>query len=89
MSQDEYRANAAECQRMADSSLNPQDRRQWLKLAESWLRMLRSARGAASQSFDGAQKPNGMPDGFEHVSSASAERSGGGSNGRSGPEQPN
>ena len=89
MSQDEYRANAEECQRMADSSLNPQDRRQWLKLAESWLRMLRSARGAGSQSFDGAQKPAGMPDGFDRVSSASADRNHGGSDGRSGREQPN
>ena len=35
----EYWANAAECQRMADLALSEKDKGQWLKIAESWLRM--------------------------------------------------
>src|SRR5215208_5839971 len=35
----EYWANAAECQRMADLALTEKDKAQWLKIAESWLRM--------------------------------------------------
>jgi hypothetical protein len=38
---DEYRANAIECQRMADFSRDPNDKATWLKMAASWLRMIR------------------------------------------------
>jgi hypothetical protein len=31
------RANAARCLRMAKSAQNPEDKRSWLALAESWL----------------------------------------------------
>jgi hypothetical protein len=48
---DEYRRNAAECQRMAESTRNETDQRSWLRLAESWLRLLSGEpRGASSKS---------------------------------------
>jgi hypothetical protein len=34
---DEYRTYAAECQRMADATTKEDDKRQWLRLAQSWL----------------------------------------------------
>jgi hypothetical protein len=36
---DEYYANAAECQRMADTTRNDNERRIWQEIAESWLEM--------------------------------------------------
>jgi len=38
---EEYRAHAAECQRMADASVREDDKRQWLSLAQSWLGLIR------------------------------------------------
>jgi hypothetical protein len=38
---DEYYANAAECQRMADTTRNGNERRIWQEMAESWLEMAR------------------------------------------------
>jgi hypothetical protein len=40
----EYRRNAAECQRMAESTRDEGDRRSWLRLAQSWLRLVSDAR---------------------------------------------
>ena len=37
---DEYRANAAECQRMARFTRNESEKRTWLEMAESWLRLI-------------------------------------------------
>jgi hypothetical protein len=53
---DEYRRNAAECQRMAESTRDEGDKRSWLRLAQSWLRLVSDARreGAspdATESF--------------------------------------
>ncbi len=39
---DEYRRNARECQRMADNVSNPTDKASWLRLAASWLGMIKS-----------------------------------------------
>jgi hypothetical protein len=50
---DEYRRNAEECQRMADNTANESDKRSWLRLAESWMRMVRKEAGA---SVDGARQ---------------------------------
>ena len=38
---DEYRANAAECQRMAKVARNERDRRTWLEMAQHWLCMIK------------------------------------------------
>jgi hypothetical protein len=37
---EEYRRQAAECRRMAENAINPDDRQAWLRLADSWLQML-------------------------------------------------
>ncbi len=37
---DDYQRNAEECQRMADSAPTDRERRSWMRLAESWLRMI-------------------------------------------------
>lgn len=55
---DEYRRNAEECQRMADNTTNESDKRSWLRLAESWMRMVRREAG-----LDGAR--NRADNGFE------------------------
>lgn len=52
---DEFRANAAECQRMADATKNPGDKKRWLKMAENWLRMITPSRQTASERFDVAE----------------------------------
>ena len=39
---DEYRRNARECQRMADNVGDPTDKVSWLRLAASWLGMIKS-----------------------------------------------
>jgi hypothetical protein len=38
---DEYLAYVAECQRKADSSIEEEDKRPWLSLAQSWLGLVR------------------------------------------------
>jgi len=43
--EDEYEQNVRECQRMAENSKSDHDRAAWLRLAQQWLRMLRSLRG--------------------------------------------
>jgi hypothetical protein len=35
---DEYRANVAECERMARAARDDSERRTWRQMAESWLR---------------------------------------------------
>jgi hypothetical protein len=37
---EEYRRQAAECRRMAENAINPDDKQAWLGLADSWLQML-------------------------------------------------
>jgi hypothetical protein len=50
---DEYRANAAECERMARFTRNESEKRTWLDMAESWLRMIKPApQSAAADGFD-------------------------------------
>ena len=38
---EELRRHATECQRMADSVQGNDDKRQWMRLAEKWLRMIK------------------------------------------------
>jgi hypothetical protein len=37
---DEYRANAAECRRMADATKNAREKQMWRDMSESWLGMI-------------------------------------------------
>lgn len=55
---DEFRANAAECERMAEATKNPADKKHWLKMAESWLRMIKPRQNATDR-FDHAVRDQG------------------------------
>jgi hypothetical protein len=66
---DEYRANAAECERMARFTRNESEKRTWLDMAEAWLRMIKpAAQSAAADHFDktGPQGPHPLPSRAEH-----------------------
>jgi hypothetical protein len=50
---DDYLANAAECQRMVNITRNPDERRMWQGMTESWLRMAKDrARDSPRRSPD-------------------------------------
>jgi hypothetical protein len=53
---DEYRRNARECERMAERAGNPADTASWLRLAASWLGMIRSD---ARRLFENENRDNG------------------------------
>jgi hypothetical protein len=48
---DEYKRNADECLRMASQTHDEQDRRSWLRLAEGWDRMTRTAQRFCPDEF--------------------------------------
>jgi hypothetical protein len=52
---DEYRANAAECERMARFTRNESEKRTWLEMAESWLRLIQPS------------PPSGVTDRFDAI----------------------
>ena len=61
---DEFRANASECQRMADGTKNSGDKKRWLQMAESWLRMIKkretpAPRETPTERFDAAERVDG------------------------------
>jgi hypothetical protein len=56
---DEYRANAAECQRMARLTVNPGERVTWLEMASDWLRMIEKAERSATEKFDDQNRDEG------------------------------
>lgn len=56
---DEFRANATECRRMADATKNPGDKKRWLQMAQSWLRMITPPRQTAGERFDTAERAEG------------------------------
>ena len=49
---DEYRRNAALCHRMADESTKDDDKRQWAKLEQAWLDLIRTNERALGEAFD-------------------------------------
>jgi hypothetical protein len=57
---DEYRANAAECERMARVTRNEWEKRMWHEMAESWLRLLQTSRSDARNSFGALGLHQGM-----------------------------
>ena len=58
---DEYRRNARVCQRMADNAGNPDDRASWLRLAASWLSMLKNEPRRVFGRHDGHEKQPDEP----------------------------
>jgi hypothetical protein len=65
---DEYRANAHECQRMADRTVNNAEKVQWLRLAQSWLRMLQRTDTSKADSFRGEEDARGTGQEDSHSS---------------------
>ena len=59
---DEYERNVREAQRMADNSLSEADKASWLRIAQQWLRMLRSLRGNETLQEDGSLWPASRDD---------------------------
>ena len=53
---DEYRRNARECQRMAENAGNSADKASWLRLAASWLSMIKDE----SKRLFAAERENGQ-----------------------------
>lgn len=49
---DEYRRNARECQRMAENIGNPVDKASWLRLAASWLGMIKDQPNRSNGNAD-------------------------------------
>ena len=49
---DEYRKQAADAQMMADQVISPVDKESWLRVAQSWLSLIRKPRQTVAQSFD-------------------------------------
>ncbi|MEA2876831.1 MAG: hypothetical protein QOF14_2027 [Hyphomicrobiales bacterium] len=56
---DEYRENAAECQKMARLATNPGERATWLEMASDWLRMIPKAERSAGEKFDDQNRDEG------------------------------
>jgi hypothetical protein len=45
---DEYRANAAECQHMAKVAFNAADKQSWLGMEKHWLAMIKDMTGSTA-----------------------------------------
>jgi len=59
----EYRANAAECRRMAEGTKNALEKHMWRDMSESWLGMIGYAERedfAAEQREHGTNQPQSM-----------------------------
>ena len=56
---DEYRKFAQEAKDLADNSRNPTDKASWLKIAESWLRMLSKEKRTLPETFDDTVRERG------------------------------
>lgn len=54
---DEYRRNAGECQRMADKTGNAMDKASWLRLAASWLGMIKTEPKRPFENKTGQETP--------------------------------
>jgi hypothetical protein len=62
---DEYEMNVREAQRMADNSLSDTDKAAWLRIAQQWLRMLRTLRGNETSQEDQSGRPASRDDDFK------------------------
>jgi hypothetical protein len=68
---DEYRRNARECQRMAEIAGNTTDKASWLRLAASWLGMIKNE-PTETQDRQGQETPGqAWPDPSDDDSKAS------------------
>jgi hypothetical protein len=58
-SDDDYRARADECQRMAAQAARPQDKATWLKLAAGWQMLIRRPWQTPAERFDAMERVRG------------------------------
>jgi hypothetical protein len=58
----EYEHNVREAQRMAENSINERDKAAWLRIAQQWLRMLRTHRGNETPQADQSSWPDPRDD---------------------------
>ena len=60
MSNDDYfRRQASEAQQHADRSISEVDRASWLRIAQSWLGLIKSRERSGQEDFDDAAKERG------------------------------
>lgn len=65
---EEIRRNAAEAQKWADQAKNDRDRESWLRVAQSWLSLLRKRQQRAADAFEGQVKALGTGQDDSHQS---------------------
>jgi len=56
---DEYRHYANEAQELADRSLYEEDKASWLRIAQSWLSILREYQGSPEAEFETVTETRG------------------------------
>lgn len=56
---DEYRAQAADAQAMADRARSDVDRAAWLRIAQGWLGLIRKPLETAEEKFDAQARKDG------------------------------
>ena len=49
---DEFRAQAADAQKMADKAISDADRESWLRVAQGWLGLIRKPLPSEEEKFD-------------------------------------
>jgi hypothetical protein len=59
MNNEDYRARAAECQRMAEQTRNDAEKTTWLEMAASWMRMIQQPAPSQSEKFDAQEHRSG------------------------------
>ncbi len=57
---EEFRKQAAEAQRMADRAVSPLDKESWLRIAQSWMNLIRKPVPTASESLDADTAKRGI-----------------------------
>lgn len=57
--EDEYRQYAEEAQAQADKAISERDQASWLKIAQSWLQLLRKRSSSAQEKFDDQARKRG------------------------------
>jgi hypothetical protein len=56
---DEYRKRAAEAQGWADRTINSVDKEAWLRIAQSWLALIRDPRPTEQEAFEAEVQAQG------------------------------
>ena len=54
-----FRQQAEEAQKQAERSVSDLDRASWLRIAQSWLRLIKSDKASREEAFDEAERKQG------------------------------